>query len=171
MSQFDSCRVNVGGTGGLLFKGLFGAIVAITISGCAVYHQGQLLGEDGRRVRLYIQDGRELSLVTGPDSSGLMYLDGSMVEVWGRKVVGGVVVNDWKVVSGPHGMATWIGTLELRGIQLGLMDRNSGAFYFFEEYSSAPLSDFVGREVMIEGYVEGPHLVRVLDYRVLEKPR
>jgi len=66
-------------------------------------------------------------------------------------------------------MATWVGTLERKGVQLGLMDRNSGVFYFFEPNSAAPLSEFLGRQVMIEGYVEGPHLVRVLDYRLLEK--
>jgi hypothetical protein len=152
-----------------LFKRLFTFGFAVFLSGCAVYHQGQLLGEDGRRVRLYVQDGRELPLVTGPDSAGLMYLEGATVEVWGRKVVGGVVVNDWKVASGPHGMATWVGILERRGIQLGLQDRNSGAFYFFEEVSAGDLESFVGRQVMVEGYVEGPHIVRVLDYRVLEK--
>lgn len=152
-----------------MFKGLFGAVVAIFISGCTVYHQGQLLGEDGRRCRLYVQDGRELRLVTGPESAGLMYLAGSTVEVWGRKVVGGVVVSDWKVASGPHGMTTWVGTLERRGIQLGMLDRNSGVFYFIERRSSVVLNDFVGSQVMIEGYVEGPHVVRVLDYKVLEK--
>jgi hypothetical protein len=152
-----------------MFKGLFGAVIAVGFSGCAVYHQGQLRGEVGERSRLYIQDGRELRLVTGPENAALLYVDGSMVEVWGRRFVGGLVVRDWKVISGPHGMATWVGTLERRGVQLGLMDRNSGVFYVFEDTSAATLREFVGRPVMVEGYVEGPHLVRVLDYRVLEK--
>jgi hypothetical protein len=144
-------------------------VTVFSVSACSVHHHGQLLREDGASTTLYISDGRKLRLVVGPESQPVNYLEGSTVEVWGAGVLGRVVVKDWNVLQGPHGMPVWIGLLERKGVQLGLMDRNSDVFYFMDSTQEQGLHEAVSKTVMVEGYVDGPHRVRVLDYRVLEK--
>jgi hypothetical protein len=53
---------------------------------------------------------------------------------------------------------------------LGLQDRNSGAYYLLDPDAALELSPYVGLPVLVEGYVEGAHRVRVLYYRVLGTP-
>jgi hypothetical protein len=51
---------------------------------------------------------------------------------------------------------------------IGVQDRNSGAYYLVDPDSAETLKPYVGKTVLLEGYVEGAHRVRVLYFRVLE---
>ena len=92
-------------------------------------------------------------------------------EVEGEKWLGRIRVRDWKLHYGPRSLTVWTGNLESRGIQVGLLDRNSGGYYFIEEESGGELSEFIGKPVLIEGYVEGAHHVRVVYFRLLTNAR
>ena len=130
---------------------------------------GQIVDRERPGAGLYAADGRTFGLVTGPEHNPLMHLHGAMVEVWGVRSMGRLVVQDWKVTSGPHGMSAWVGVIEQRGIQLGMTDRNSGAYYFFEFGEGVDAGTVIGKPVLVEGYVDGPHRVRVMSHRILEK--
>ncbi|MFT7520301.1 MAG: hypothetical protein ACI9MC_002446 [Kiritimatiellia bacterium] len=145
-----------------LFLGLCGMLV----TGCAAHVQGLI--EPGRRgVDLVTMAGQRSRLVLTGDAVPMRYLDDHGVDVHGRRVLGRITVTDWKVTEGLHGMQVWTGTLERRGVQLGLDDRNSGAFYFLDEKTVDTLSSHVGQPVLVEGYVEGAHRVRVVYFRIL----
>jgi hypothetical protein len=57
-----------------------------------------------------------------------------------------------------------------RGVQLGVQDRNSGAYYLVDEAAVQDLEPFIGKPVLLEGYVDGAHRIAVLYYRVLAQP-
>lgn len=111
--------------------------------------------------------GARLRLVHGPDDAALDGLDGFRVLLEGQRVFRTLRVSDWEIPEGVHGMAVWVGRLERRGVQLGLSDHNSGAYYLLESSSWPDLQDAVGSWVAIEGYVDGPHRVVVLHHQVL----
>lgn len=144
--------------------GCVGALCLLV--GCATHVTGLVSPIDGRPT-LTESDGRSVRLVLSAASSPLGYLDGHLTEVWGRRGLGRLVVEDWKVREGLHGLPAYVGELNAQGIQLGLEDRNSGAYFLIDELASEDLAPFVGRTVLVEGYVEGAHRVRVLYWRVL----
>ncbi len=105
---------------------------------------------------------------TSGDDRLVAHLDGHLVAVEGRKLGRGITVREWSIVTGLHGMNVWIGRLVQQGGQLGLMDHNSGAFYVVERDAREELSAFIGRDVLLEGYVAGAHEVSVLHYEVFD---
>jgi hypothetical protein len=90
-------------------------------------------------------------------------LDGYTVEVWGRRALGPLRVERWAVVEGS--LPAFVGVVERRGLQVGLLDQGSQAFYFLDGVDA--LAEHVGDLVVVEGYVDGPHRVRVTAYRAL----
>lgn len=116
---------------------------------------------------LQTSTGKQLRLIHGPDDAALDGLDGYRVLLQGQRVFRTLRVGSWEVPEGLHGMAVWIGRLERRGVQLGLRDHNSGAFYLLDSASWGDLDGAVGEWVAIEGYVDGPHEVVVLHHQVL----
>ncbi len=111
---------------------------------------------------LVTQDGRDVRLVLGADAAPLANLDGLAVELEGQRGLGAIRVSSWRVVEGPHGMPTWVGALEPQGSQIGIADRNSGAYYLLDPESTELLWEHRGKLVIFEGYVSGPHSVHVL---------
>jgi hypothetical protein len=101
------------------------------------------------------------------DAVPLRYLDGHEAEIWGSRVGRRVRVTDWKLGEGLHGMPSFVGVIEVQGAQIGILDRNSKAYYVFDQAAVPVLRPLTGKTVMVEGYVEGAHLVRVLFYRIL----
>jgi len=106
--------------------------------------------------------------VTVGDAAPLAHLEGYLVHVDGRRVFRTVRVEDWQVPEGVHGMTAWVGELRTLGVQLGIQDRNSGGFYLLDAEAEARLADDAGKVVLVEGYVIGPHRVKVMYARVLE---
>lgn len=120
--------------------------------------------------RLETSTGGRLKLVYGERDRALARLGGHIVVLEGHKMFRTLKVQSWTVPEGLHGMAAFIGTLERRGVQLGLTDRNSGAFYLLDEDSWQVLAPFEGEEILVEGYVAGPHVVKVMHHQVLTGP-
>lgn len=118
--------------------------------------------------RIVSSTGERMRLVHGPDDAALDALDGYRVVLEGNRLFGALRVTTWEVPEGLHGMAVWIGRLERRGMQLGLLDHDSGAFYLLDEEAWRELDLAVGQLVLVEGYIDGPHRVRVLHHQVLD---
>ena len=153
------------GTAGVksLRRGLRGGIVLLA-TGCATHAIG-LIEPEGPT--LVTQEGKEYRLVLGPDSRPIAALDGHTVEIDGLRSGRRLRVTDWSVLEGVHGLPTWVGVLERHGGNLGLLDRNSDAYYLVAPEAIDVLTPFVGQVVLLEGFVEGAHVVRVVYYRPL----
>lgn len=144
------------------------AIFAAGAPGCA-FHGVGLATPAPAGPQLMTSDGATWQLVVSGDATALGGLDGHTAEVWGRRGVGRVVVvTDWKVVEGLHGMPVFVGPTAAMGSQVVIEDHNTGGVYFVDEEGADVLWPFVGEWVLVEGYVEGAHRVRVVYYRVLD---
>ncbi len=102
-----------------------------------------------------------------PDARPLAFLDGHTAVIDGTRVFRVVHVADWTVPEGLHGMPVWVGALEDHGKKVGLTDRNTRAFYVFDDAATDLLRRDLGKVVLVEGYIEGPHQVHVVYYRLL----
>ena len=146
------------------FALLSGVLLAF-VAGCAVHTQG-LVKLDGDRVRLVEPTGRTRTLVLEGDAQPLAYLEDHIITVDGKAGPAGLKVADWSVGNGLHGLTTFVGRLERRG-GLGLEDRNSGVWVRLHPDHDAQFSPWVGQTVLLEGYVAGPHQVKVQFHRIL----
>ena len=143
--------------------------VTALITGCARNVQGVVAVHPAQGVSLAHVYGGATKLALSADEERLLRaLEGHSVVVDGRGSARGVRVDRWRVLEGPHALPVWIGVLQLRGGQLGLFDRNSDIFYYLETESSKALYDDIGRWAVIEGFVDGPHTVRVMYHDVLD---
>jgi hypothetical protein len=144
-----------------------GALAALLLTGCPFHETGLVRPTDEGTV-LETPTGDQFRVVTAGQAAPLAALDGHTTEVWGTRISRRVHVTDWKVLEGLHGLPAWVGELDQRGIMIGVQDRNSGAYYLVDPDSAETLKPYVGKTVLLEGYVEGAHRVRVLYFRVLE---
>jgi len=135
-------------------------------SGCPTHALG-IVEPANPGTTLTTSTGMRYRLALGLDASPMKWLDGHMAEVSGPRVGKRIRVKEWKVVEGLHGLPVWVGELEARGVQIGLQDRNSGAYYLVDQEAANTLWPFLGEPVLLEGYVEGAHRVRVVYFRVL----
>ena len=143
--------------------------LAVGLAGCARNVQGVVTVHPTQGVSLAHVYGGATKLALSTEEEGLLRaLEGHSVVVDGRGGAGGVRIDHWRVLEGPHALPVWIGVLQLRGGVLGLLDRNSEIFYYLEKDSSKMLYSHVGRWAVIEGFVDGPHTVRVMYYDVLD---
>lgn len=141
-------------------------LAATLAGGCAVRVQGVVEPAAGG-ARLTTSDGGQYRLVLLGDAQPVGRLDGHIVAVEGNRALGAVRVTEWTVLEGVHGMSTWVGPLAAMGSQLGIQDRNSGAFYWVDDAAARRLGAHAGELVLVEGYVDGPHRVRVLYFQLL----
>lgn len=145
------------------------AAICIHLGGCAVTLRGAVYPDaDGRPV-LHLVEGGTRRLVLPPPAAPLAGLDGEGVRIEGRRGLRGVTVHDWKVPEGTRGLQTWVGVLERRDGMLRIFDRNAGSSYLVDDRAHPELGDAVGFTVLIEGWVEGAHAVRVAYVRVLDR--
>lgn len=144
------------------------AVLGIATGGCAFHAEG-LVGPEGAVTVLNTLDGERYRLaLDSEDTRPLAFLQNHTTEIDGTRVFRVVHVTDWKVLEGLHGMPTWVGVLQDQGGRnLGITDRNSDAFYVLDEGATGLLRPELGKVVLVEGYVEGPHQVHVVYYRVL----
>ena len=143
------------------------ALLAGVLAGCA--WKGEGLVETGSLgSTLNVSTGQHWKLVYGAEHRALSHLDGQIVVIEGRRMLNNLSVTSFRIPSGIHGMPVWYGTLEQRGVQLGLTDRNNGGFYLLGRESWEGLRDHVGAEVLVEGYVDGPHRIKVLYHQILD---
>lgn len=142
-------------------------MTCLIASGCLWHGEGLVHGGE-RGPTLEGPTGERYKLALDEESGGLAYLDGLVVTVDGRRVGRRLKVEEWHILGGLHGMPVWFGRLERRGAKLGLQDRNNGGFYLVARSAEASLAPQLGKQVMLEGYVVGTHLIEVTDWRVLE---
>lgn len=156
----------------LLVRGVLIALLSFQSSGCAVHLVGIVAPGDGRGTTLTTMEGKPYRLILSGDAKPMAYLDGHEAEIDGVKTFGRVRVQKWKVTQGLHGLEVWVGPLDERGVQVGIQDRNTGSYFLLDPDGAEALVPYVGETVLLEGYVVGAHVVKVVYYRVLApKPR
>lgn len=138
-------------------------------AGCAVRAVG-IVHPGTPRPTLETVEGAHWTLDTPGDAGPLRYLDGHTVKIEGSRVGRRVRVDTWQIPEGLHALQVWVGPLETRGAQVGLLDHNSGAYYVVDEAAGDALARYRGLPVLLEGWVDGAHRVRVMYYRVLADP-
>lgn len=143
-------------------------LVLLGMSGCAVSLQGAVQPDANGDTILHLPSGDTRRLILPESARPLAFLDGEGVELEGRRGLVGVRVIDWSVPQGTRGLQTWVGVLERRDGSLRIFDRNARARYFVDDRGQPELADAVGRTVLLEGWVEGAHAVRVAYVRVLD---
>ncbi|MCK6524437.1 hypothetical protein L6R49_23780 [Myxococcota bacterium] len=136
--------------------------------GCAARLQGVLLADDDGQLRLVEPEGDSTRVHLTPTSAALTELESCTVAVTGPKVGRGVWAREWEVLTAADGSAPFVGRVELRGSNTLLHDRQTGSTLVLSPESAAPLAAFNGDVVMIIGFVEGPNVIRVMGWRVLE---
>jgi hypothetical protein len=141
-------------------------VLAFGGSACAT-HQTGLVHPAAEGADLETMEGERYHLILVREATELAWLDGHVLEVWGRRIAHAITVTDWRVSEGLHGMPAWHGLLDERGVQVGLLDRSSGAYYLVDDLAADTLRPYVGLPVLVEGYIEGSHRIRVLYFRVL----
>ncbi len=147
----------------------FAPIVALLLAqaGCAAQTMGIVHPAAPRGVVLDTPQGERYRLGLPRDAHPMRWLDGHLVEVEGTRIFKHLRVEGWSVLEGRHGLPVWVGPIEVRGSQVGMQDRNSGSFVFLDERAVPVLSPHAGRVVLVEGYVEGAHRIRVVYFRIL----
>lgn len=142
-------------------------VVLALLSGCAWKGEG-LVESTATGPYLRASTGQRWRLIATDEDRILGHLEGQIVTLEGRRVLKNLTVKSFRIPTGIHGMPVWFGTLERRGLQLGLQDRNNGGYYLLRPGFPDALLDAIGSQVLVEGYVDGPHRVRVMFYSILE---
>lgn len=138
---------------------------AILSTGCAVRTVG-FVEAAGDRVVLMEGDGERHKLAPTEGAAPLAHLDQHMVEIIGRRGLGGIRVVAWLAIEGPHGLPVWAGPVQRRGRQVGIQDLGSGNLVWVDGETAPEMARFVGDLVAAEGYLEQNRLV-VLHWRAL----
>jgi hypothetical protein len=150
-----------------LRKRWLGLFLSIACLGCSTHATGIVSPVPEGGTALQTIGGETLRLRLGRDSAPLAYLDGHEVEIEGVRSGRAVRVRDWRITGGLHGLQVWVGPVDILGIQVGIADRNTGSYFVLDEASWDVLAPFAGDTVLVEGWVEGAHRLRVVYYRVL----
>ena len=122
-----------------------------------------------RGVDLVDQKGRRWHLVVTGEAAPVSRLDGCVVEVSGARLGRRVFVAEWRVLDAGDGSAPYIGVLRRYGSHWALDDRASGSTLLLAEPTFADLLTHEGQLVMVVGFVDGAHRVRVVAWRALSE--
>ncbi|MEN9787076.1 MAG: hypothetical protein RLZZ299_2340 [Pseudomonadota bacterium] len=146
-----------------------GAAVLLAVA-CAVTRAGMVRAErPGDAVWLVpYEAGAPLRLQLPAEAAPLAGADGVVVEVRGRRTLGGLRVADWRVLDAGDGSGGFVGRLRPWGTRLAIDDRNSGAMLIIDDATSASLRPWEGRVVLLQGHVVGGRTVEVVAVRVLD---
>jgi len=112
--------------------------------------------------------GQAYRLNLSGDAELIAGLNGDSIAVRGLRVGESIWVKEWQVVTGADGSAPYLGRLVRHGANLVLEDRNSGGRFVFDESSYKNLEGEAGNIVLVRGFVVGPHVLHVMDWKVLE---
>ncbi len=143
-------------------------IFALFTLGCAAHtgRTGLVLGDDDG-VYIVDTDGQATKLRLLGEARAVEQLLGCRLALKGRAGLGPLLVDDWKVLDSGYGVIPFVGQLEHTGSAWRMRDTNSGALVEFWGESLGELSGHAGDLVLIDGFTMGPHLVKVVSYRVL----
>lgn len=112
-------------------------------------------------------DGEQTPLRLRGDHRVLGFLDGETLELTGTRLMGRLRVREWRLIEGVSGIPAYIGTVERYGQQLVLREYNSGARVLLEPGVTAELGPFIGKPVMVEGYIDESSRLAVVHFQVL----
>ncbi len=112
-------------------------------------------------------DGESYPLILDHNAAPLAYLEGCTVRLEGSRMWGTLRVRDWQVTAAADGSAPFVGVLRNHGSNLVMDDRNTGSVLVMDGEDLESLRTHEGKLALVVGYVVGPHVVRVVDYRVL----
>jgi hypothetical protein len=143
-------------------------LITLLAFGCAAHtaRTGLVLGDEGG-VYLVDNEGQPTKLRLLGDAKAVEQLLGCRVKVRGQTGLGPFVVQDWKVLDSGYGVIPFVGQLEHTGSAWRMRDTNSGALVEFLAESLGGLGQHAGDLVLVDGFTMGPHLVKVVSYRVL----
>ena len=139
--------------------------------GCSGVHRGMVEVQEASIGKpdpwLVMPDGRRLRLRLDQDGEPIRALGGCMIEAEGRVVARSMLVEDWQVTDAGDGSAPYVGLLRQHGSNVVIEDRNSGMPLILDDASVAELGPFVGKYMMIVGYVVGAQQLHVVSFRIL----
>jgi len=143
-------------------------IFTLLALGCAAHtaRTGLVLGdEDG----VYIVDteGHSTKLRLLGEARAVEQLRGCRLALKGRAGLGPLIVDQWRVLDSGYGVIPFVGQLEHTGSAWRMQDRNSGVLVEFWGESLGDLVHHAGDLVLIDGFTMGPHLVKVVSFRIL----
>jgi hypothetical protein len=143
-------------------------LAALLCAGCALRsHQEGLLQVTDRRVMMQTAHGGNLRLVPGQEAEVLSNLGGCLAEVEGPRLIRWMWVSTWRVRDAGDGSEPYIGHLGQHGSNLVLDDANSGMKVVISEGSMSLLQPYVGKQVLVSGYIVGPQVIQVVSFRVI----
>jgi len=151
---------------------VFAQLALSLISGCVATHRGLVALESGvggepAGPRLETLDGRSFALRSTEQMELLRSLGGCTVEVEGPVMARSILVQQWSVLDAGDGSVPYVGLLRQHGSNMVIDDRGSGMPLVLNDTSAARLGRYVGKVVMISGYVVGAQLLHVVNFRVL----
>ena len=143
----------------------FFALIAL---GCSAHraHTGLIL-EDQERILLVASSGKAAPLRLAGDSTALKEALGCRVQLEGPKLFGQISVQKWKIVDSGYGSEPFVGELFFSGSAWRIRDRNSQTWVELVVESMGSLTQHEGDLVLVDGFVLGPNLVKVVSFRVL----
>ena len=136
--------------------------------GCSArqQHTGLIL-KDKDRILMVASSGQSVPLQLVGDSTALKEALGCRVKLEGPKVWGRISVRSWKIVDSGYGSEPFVGELFFTGSAWRIRDRNSQTWVELVAESMGSLADHEGDLVLVDGFVLGPNLVKVVSFRVL----
>ncbi len=135
-------------------------------TGCVAPIRG-VVQPSGASVAVVDLEGHRYKLVLGDVGQPLRYLDGCVVDVEGPQLGRRVVVKDWTVITAHDGSAPYVGRLRRQGSNLVMEDRNSGSIVVLQSDPGLGLVEWVDEQVMVMGYITGPHQIQVVAFQGL----
>lgn len=130
---------------------------------CSVRRVG-IIDAEPEPTLLSTEGGRERLVLVGEGPRRLAALEAHLVEVTGRRTGRTLTVTAFRVLEGPHGLGVWFGPVQVLGSQVGVADPVAGGLVLVDGATADELRRSAGRWVAIEGYVEGPQRVFVVDW-------
>lgn len=134
--------------------------------GCQAHVRG-ILPESG--YALETPHGAKVRLHVDPAvSPEIEFARGLILDVTGRRGLGGLHVSGWWVEEGAHGLQAWWGLLQRgEGGRTVLLDARSGEPLTLQTEATEALTPWIGRPVLLEGYLEDTRAAVVVYYRPL----
>ena len=142
--------------------------IALLMAGCgAPGARSGLVLLDQERIVLVENTGRSTRLRLTGEAAALREALGCRVEIsgpaWGRSMT----VNQWKIVDSGYGSEPFVGELFFSGSAWRVRDRNTGTWVELVVESMGRLREHEGDLVLVDGFVLGPNLVKVVSFRIL----
>jgi hypothetical protein len=135
-------------------------------AGCAVSVRGAIV-PSGDNVVVRELSGEQTPLRLRGSARVLRFLDGELIELSGTQSWGQLRVQEWRLIEGVSGIPAYIGIVERYGRQLVLREYNSGARVLLEPDVTQELLSFIGKPVMVEGYIDEHNQLAVVHYQIL----